>query len=402
MFSLTALHRRAAALALAAATVLASAAPAAADGDGEAVVHRPMIADLHESLIRTRVFSVTQDLRYGSDITDSASTGGWLEDQRGVGWEIGAGKIFRSPAWTTAFGRRGPWRRYQLTASATLRSSFERYGASYLNVSDYQYGGGLEAQWSGAVPEGDGAFDRPVVTTRTALYHRSSHVADEYVAQGAFGRNQSGAGLLPVPPVKRTRLSHEVVVQHLAVEWSPRRGAATWRAYAGGEWKLGAMGRNPWNLRSPAAQLGLELRSAGNRAALGADPLSAALNRLVGEDRFAFTWIGAVDLRLARPFDFASLDNPAGDGEVWTPHLWSKGVYGREFRRYAGSWHALAGVSLWNRGRRSAERGGRMVGPEAVVGLEWYRGYSPRGTFLDMRRRDHPRWLVVPSITLTL
>lgn len=369
----------------------------------EAILYRPMLADRNESLVRTRISSFTQDLRYGTDIFDSTSTGGWLEDQKGVGWAIGAGKTFRTPPWRTVFGWPGPWQRYQLTASAGLRSSFERFEAQYLNVNDFQFGAGAEAQWAGAWDErpASGAFDRPVVTTRTGFHHRSSHVGDEYVAQGRFGRNQNGEGLLERPPIKRSPLSYEVLQQLVSVEWSPRGGAATWRGYAGAEWKLGTMGRRPGNYRSPAAQAGVEFRSAGNLADPGADPLSSWINGIFRQDRFAFTWIAAFDLRLAKPYDFASLDNPAGTGEVWTPHLWSEGAHGREFRRYAGSWHALAGLSLWNRGRRSVSRGGRLIGPETAIALEWFGGYSPNATFLDMRRRDHPRWYVVPSIITT-
>lgn len=393
--------RRRASLALAI-SIAAATLVTAATAD-EAMLYRPMLADLNESVARGGVFSVEQDLRYGTDILDSTSTGGWLEDQRGVGWNVSAGRIFRAPAWERALGWRGPWRRYQLTASGLIRSSFERFQAQHINVNDYQFGAGAEAQWTGAwvEPRRSGAFDRPVVTTRTAFYHRSAHTGDEYIAQGRFGNNQNGPGLLPRPPVRRLKLSYEVVQQWIALEWSPNRGGSSWRGYAGGEWKLGTMGREPWNLRSPAAQVGLEFRSAGNRDALGGDPLSAMLGRIVGRDRLGFTWLAAVDLRLARPFDFASVDNPNGDGEVWTPHLWSEGTFGREFRRYAGSWHGMVGLSLWNRERRTVSQGGALVGPETAITLEWSRGYSARGTFLDQRREEHPRWYVVPAITTT-
>jgi hypothetical protein len=387
-----------------AAWLIACAAAARAD---EAILYRPMMADLNESLIHVKVSSVTQDFRYGVDITDSTSVGGWRTGQSGVGWDVAAGKTFRTPSWRKAFGWAGPWKRYQLTGSALIRSNFERIEAQYINVNDFQFGGGFEAQWSGAGDDARGAtsFDHPVLTTRTSFYHRSSHTGDEYVAQGNFGDNQSGpqagTGLFPDPPVKRAVLSYEVIQQLFALEWSPLHGESSWRGYAGGEWKLGTMGRRPWNYHSPAAQLGLEFRSAGNRPDLGPDPLSGAINRVLRDDRTAFAWFAAADLRLAKPFNFASIDNPDGDAEVWTPNLWSVGAYGREFRNYAGSWHAMAGVSLWNPERRSASRGGRLAGPETAITLEWYHGYSPHGTFMDMRRSDHPRWYVVPSITTT-
>lgn len=382
-------------------TALLLGAWAATGWADEGPLFRPALADPRESQIRVRVFSVTQDLRFGTDVADSASLPGWMEDQRGVGWGMSAGRHFRTPPWRRVFGARGPWRRYQLIASGLVRSNFERYGTAYLNVNDFQFGGGVEAEWTGPAADAwtSGAFDRPVVTTRTALQHRSAHHSDEYVSQGDFGANRTGLGL-PNPPVRRTALSYEVLHQVVALEWSPTHGASTWRGIAGAEWKLGAMGRRPWNYRSPAYQLGLEFRSAGNRAELGGDPITAVINRWFGEERFGLSWVAAADLRLEKPFDFASLDNPAGNGEVWTPTLWSDGTHGREFRRYAGSWHGLAGLSIWSRARRSVADGGRMVGMESTLALEWFRGYSPHGTFLDMRRREHPRWQVVPSLTL--
>ena len=35
-------------------------------------------------------------------------------------------------------------------------------------------------------------------------------------------------------------------------------------------------------------------------------------------------WFDAVDVRLARPFKFASCDNPNGETEVCTPQPWSE------------------------------------------------------------------------------
>jgi hypothetical protein len=40
-----------------------------------------------------------------------------------------------------------------------------------------------------------------------------------------------------------------------------------------------------------------------------------------------------------------------------------------------------------------------LTGSEWLVSLEWYRGYSFSGQFLDERARFHPRWYVVPSVT---
>jgi hypothetical protein len=49
--------------------------------------------------------------------------------------------------------------------------------------------------------------------------------------------------------------------------------------------------------------------------------------------------------------------------------------------------------------RRNAMLGGGRMAPEWIVALEWYRGYSPNGQFLDQRLRYAPRWGVVPSVT---
>jgi hypothetical protein len=85
---------------------------------------------------------------------------------------------------------------------------------------------------------------------------------------------------------------------------------------------------------------------------------------------------------------------------VWTPSLWSAGLYGREFEHYAGSWHGMAGLALFNPRSRNAALGGRRVGNETWLTLDWYQGYSYHGPFLDSRRYDHPRWYIVPGLTM--
>jgi len=383
----------------------AAGTPAAGAAPMDAILYRPMLADPRESLIHLRVASFTQDFRYGSDPMDSTTVGGWNEDVSGVGFDVGAGKIFRAPVWQRIFGFRPAWRGYQLTASGLVSASLDRISAQLVTVADYQFGGGLEAQWSGAGDAGGVAsFARAVWSTRTALFHRSAHLGDELVGQSNFGRNQTGPGAgqgwFAHPAPRRMTLSHEVLQQLVAIEWAPGGGITTWRTYAGGELPVDISGIQPPRRRSPSAQLGLEFRSRGNAAAAASDPLSRRANRALGFDAVATQWFAAADLRLARPFNFASCDNPDGEGEAWTPSLWTDCPCGREFRRYAGSWHGMVGAGLFAPPRRDTGAGGRIVGSEAVLTLDWFYGYSNELPFLDSRRRSHPRWYVVPGLTM--
>lgn len=384
------------------AALLATAPVAAAPP----LLFRPALADPRESLVHVRVSSFTQDFRYGTDVLDSTSSGGWDRGVRGVSFDVGGGRVFRAPAWERLFGRRGPWRAYQVHVSALVSTNLDRVGDQLVTVADYQFGGGVEVQWTGDGGARDGvvSFDRPVVTTRTALLHRSSHVGDEYVSQLAFASDLNDAGaprtVLTAAPVRATTLSYEVLHHLFALEWAPARGAATVRAYAGGEVKVGISDRKPWRFKSPAAQLGLEWRSAGNARDPGGDPLTGALNRVLGRQALGLAWFGAVDLRLAKPFNFAGCDNPDGCDEAWIPTLTTRCLAGREFGAWAGTWRGLAGVTLFEPAARRRSGGGRLVVPEAALTLEFSRGYSWHGPFLDSRRRDHPRWYLVPGITL--
>jgi len=177
------------------------------------------------------------------------------------------------------------------------------------------------------------------------------------------------------------------------------------RVYAGGEPTLvcarlwGVGGITPHNFHSPTARGGLEYRSSGESALATGDWPARLLNRLARGQGFDSEWLAAVDLRLAKPYNFASADNPSGDTEVWTPHLWSAVPYGREFRHYAGSWHAMLGTALHHRPQGIAGAVGRPLGPEWIVALDWYRGYTPDGQLLDQRMRYRPRGYVVPSVT---
>ena len=79
--------------------------------------------------------------------------------------------------------------------------------------------------------------------------------------------------------------------------------------------------------------------------------------------------------------------------------LWTAAPYGREYRHYAGSWHAMIGAVIQHRTSVTGAPQARPVGPEWIVGLEWYRGYAPDGQLLDQRLSYRPRGYLVPSIT---
>jgi hypothetical protein len=368
---------------------------------------RPRMAAPFESLTRLRFQSFEQDYRYGTDVSDSTSVAGVDRDVRGVSFGVAGGRTLRGPAWSHAGTWRTPARAYQLAAPLQVDVGFDRIDAQFINVADYSYGVALDALWTGDgdTARGIAGFQTPVLTTRVAILHRSSHVSDDYLGRGGFGRNQRGlveaTGLRPRPPIKRAVLSYEVLETVASLEGSPRAlRDGTVRVYLGGELKLGITGLEPRRFRSPAASAGVELRSAGNRGDVSPGALARAVNRGMHSDVLTTAWFAAFDVRLARPFDFASCDNPSGDGEVWTPRLWTNCPCGRELP-YAGSWHALVGLSLFDPGSRDVSRGGSWTRHETVLGLEWYRGYSTRGVFLDDRRRDHPRWYVAPSLTLS-
>jgi hypothetical protein len=359
---------------------------------------RPLIADPRESISRWRQSSYTSDWRYGTDITDSLSTGGYIEDRTGVQWEIAAGHTFRWRPLRRFLGLEPPWQGYQLGAPAAIFAEFESDG-SLLNT-DYQFGASIEIQWNGDLPRPDSQFERALWTSRLSILHRSSHLGDEYLALGAFGENQEGhpdnGTLFEEPPVKRVDLTYETLEALIAFEWAPQSGNASARAYVGGEkkfllpsgWGIGA--RRPANFESPTARVGLEWRSAGNAFDPPDGWVTRAINALARDALVESGWIAALDLRWARPYEFASCDNPTGFGEVWTPHLWTTCPYGREFNGYAGSWRGMIGAAILPR---------RFGSSEWVVALEWYRGYSPTGQFLDQPLRYRPRSYVVPSIT---
>ena len=69
---------------------LASTLPASA-----AAVFRPRVADPREAESRWRMVSYTADWRYGTDLTDSTSHGGFENDRQGLEWEAAGGHTFR-------------------------------------------------------------------------------------------------------------------------------------------------------------------------------------------------------------------------------------------------------------------------------------------------------------------
>jgi hypothetical protein len=383
--------------------------PPSAIGSGGVRLFRPLTADPRENQTRWRMGEFTEDWRYGTDVTDSTSQGGYENGRTGVAWEASAGEVFRWQPLKKLLGWQGPWVRYQLGIPAGMFVNFDDSGS--MIESDYQYGVSFDALWTGSYDDARGIhnFDQAVVTSRFTLFHRSAHLGDEYVALGAFGRNQVGnpgvGALFDKPPVKRVDLSREGVQALLSIEKGERGGHGTVRIYGGGEfdvslpdrWGIGGTVPSGWT--SPVYRGGLEYRSAGNAA----DPPDGWLTRLFTS--FTKTpmveteWFVAVDARVARPFNFASCDNPNGESEVWTPNLWTSCPDGREYRNYATTWHGMIGASLASRGQRMTFAGGRLVAPDWVVALEWYHGYSPNGQFLDQRLDYRPRWSIVPSLT---
>lgn len=329
-----------------------------------------------------------------------------------MSWEVSAGEVFRWIPLERIGGWRGPWVRYQLGVPAGMFSRFD--GTGILLNTDYQFGVSFDALWRGAFDRESGITDysHSVITSRLTVMHHSSHLGDEYIAQGQFGRNQGTPGtptyqsaLLGHPPVKRVDLTFEDVALTLSAERAGGDAKATLRAYVGGEiklvlppsWHVG--GVTPSQFRSPTARCGLEYRSSGESELPTSELPARLLNKAVRSQMFDSEWLAAVDLRLAKPFNFASGDNPSGDTEVWTPRLWTASPFGREFRHYAGSWHAMVGTSIRHRSTTTGAPAARSLGREWIVALEWYRGYAPDGQLLDQRLSYRPRAYLMPSVT---
>jgi hypothetical protein len=391
--------------------VLVSFAALLAPRSGHAVrLFRPLLADPRENQFRMKWVRTTEDWRFGTDISDSTSRGGH-QRRSGTTWDVGFGETFRADPWEHV----GPikwWRRYQMGIPAGVFANFDRSGAELVNA-DYQFGLSMDLLLSGSFNDTIGvtSFDRPVWTLRLSGFHRSTHLGDEYLAEGAFGRNQRGVPdegqIFPHPPVKRYNLSFESARVLLSAECAPgwlARGQSTVRGYAGFEKKLKIATLHPANFRSAIYQAGFEYRSQGNADAPHEGFFTWLQTRVYPMGHGVDTeYMMALDFKLAKPYEFALADAVGGEAaEVWTPHLWSDGSSGREFRRYAGSWHLIVGVATYQRSQRRAIGihrfdGGRVT-QEAILGLDVYSGYSPSGQFLEQRLRYGPTW--VPSLTI--
>lgn len=386
---------------------LPSIGTASRPGTGSIRLFRPLVADPREEQFQMKLVHYTEQWRYGTDVTDSTSQGGF-EERSGTAWDVGIGANPRLDPMRRMLKWKGPWSRYQLGLSAGVFGHFDRAGKELLNA-DYQFGVSFDMLHSGAWSDtiGISGFDQPVVTSQLSIYHRSTHLGDEYLSLGDIGVNLDGhpdqGELFGHPPVKRVDLTYEAIRGLISVEMAPgwiNAGRSTVRLYAGGELKWAIRPRTPEALSSPIAQMGIEIRSAGNQRDPHDGWLSRLLNAPFGRPFFETEWFTAVDVKLARPYDFASCDNPNGTGEVWTPNLWTECLYGHEAKSYAGSWHAMIGFSAYSGAHRRVADGGRLQAPEILIALEWYHGYSPNGQFLDQRLQTSPLASVVPSITI--
>jgi hypothetical protein len=392
---------------LLAAVGLFRAVPAGAtdaqDNEPVVAIWRPLVADPREAEFKMQWVTFHEDWRYGTNITDPASHGGYVP-QQGVYWDVAFGGNFHVYAGGADHDTDGRSTLHQVGLMAAVFGDFAKTGAMLTNA-DYQIGPTADLRWGGhdpgsVVPNGDACW-----SMRAMVFHRSTHLGDEYLSQGAFGDNQAGAdtsGLFLFPPVKRVNLSFQaarlVIGREVPLGRTPgRRGVV--RAYAGGELKL-RFAQLPKNFRSPVVQLGLEYYSREGSKTFEPSGVARALNVLFAKLKVpAVTGetVAGVDVKLAKPYNFAGGDNPAGGAEVWTPHLFSEVPYGREYRHYAASWHGMAGFRFFGLSRRDALYSGA---PSVTLGWQFYSGYSPNGQFLDQRLSYRPALYAMPSISL--
>ena len=108
-------------------------------------IFRPLVADPRESLSRWRIVTSVEDWRYGTDITDSTSRGGYVQDRERIVWEGAAGHTFRGRPWHFASGSPVPWSVVQIGVPAAIFSTFDNSG-SLLNT-DFQFGVAMNFQW---------------------------------------------------------------------------------------------------------------------------------------------------------------------------------------------------------------------------------------------------------------
>ena len=166
-------------------TALANAAPAPR-------IFRPLSADPREAQSRWRQAHYTEDWRFGTDITDSTSRGGWDRGRQGKRWDVSGGETLRWKPLRTMFGWQGPWRRYQLGIPVGVFALFD--GSASLIDADYQFGASFDALWRGEWNDDAGIVGPgAVMTTRTVLLHRSSHMGDEYLTHRGSGATQARA-----------------------------------------------------------------------------------------------------------------------------------------------------------------------------------------------------------------
>ena len=390
--------------------VLASCLPLSAQAAPR--MFRPLMADPRENQFRMKWVRSTENWRYGTDIADSTTQGGY-ESRTGITWDVGFGETFRAEPWEKLFGlQSGLWKRYQVGIPAGVFANFHRGGAELINA-DYQFGMSTDFLLRGKLNEHEeiDGFSKAVWVLRAMIYHRSTHLGDEYLSQGAFGDNQDGfpdsAELFQYPPVKRFNLSFESARFILSSEAAPRwlfGGEATLRGYLGFEKKFKIATQEPSNFRSAIYQAGFEFHSQGNVATPRKSWFSWLQNRVYPPGHGVVTeWVAAMDFKLAKPYEFALADAAHGaTSEAWTSHLWTNGTGGREFQSYAGSWHFMLGIATYQRNERDMTRSNSRppsyMPPVAILGLDWYAGYSSNGQFLDQKLQYRPWW--VPSLTV--
>ena len=355
-------------------------------------IWRPLIADPREADFKMQWVTFHEQWRY--------------VPQQGVYWDVAFGGSFHLYAGGADHDKTGRSTLHQLGLMAGVFGDFARTGAMLTNA-DYQIGPTFDLRWGGhepgeVIPNGDACW-----SMRAMAFHRSTHLGDEYLSQGAFGNNQVGADtslMFTRPPVKRVNLSFQaarvVIGREQPIGRVPGHRAVL-RAYAGAELKL-RFAQLPTNFRSPIYQAGLEYYSREGSKTIEPTGFAAVLNRLFTHLKWPLVTgetVAGVDLKLAKPYNFASGDNPNGEGELWTSHLFSEVPYGREYRNFGSAVHGMAGYRFFGWSRRESLFSGA---PSVTIGWQFYSGYSPNGQFLDQRLSYRPAMYVMPSISLGL
>src|SRR5262245_1368544 len=310
--------------------VIAAYAPtraAAADSQEKPVVPiwRPLIADPREAEFKMQWVTFREDWRFGTDVADSTTHGGYTR-QEGVYWDVSFGNSFHLVASGADHDSTGRSTLSQVGMMAAVFADFAQAGAMLTNA-DYQVGPTLDLRFGGhdphsVVPNGDACW-----SLRALLFHRSTHLGDEYISQGAFGRNQSSSDsshLFRFPPVKRVNLSFQAFRVTIARETPLRRSGpnrSLLRIYGGLELKT-RFKRIPKDFSSPIYQAGLELYGGEGEKDIEPRGFARMVNGALGWFNLPLITgeaLMGVDMKVAKPFAFASVDNPSGYAEVWTP-----------------------------------------------------------------------------------